>query len=176
MSIDSNPEILIQNTELLLTGTYTREGFDLLITGYDGTVEVVVDYFAFDPPPNLMMPDGGGLSPEMVNDLLRTRVGEVQLAQEGDPAEVTTPAKKVGEVWFLRGDVYRVPKDAVDGTRYKLAKGSDVFEGDKIIVDGIGYFRAQMIDGTRFSLGKLAQAVLSAVSYTHLTLPTKRIV
>ena len=165
MSIDSNPEILIQNTELLLTGTYTREGFDLLITGYDGTVEVVVDYFAFDPPPNLMMPDGGGLSPEMVNDLLRTRVGEVQLAQEGDPAEVTTPAKKVGEVWFLRGDVYRVPKDAVDGTRYKLAKGSDVFEGDKIIVDGIGYFRAQMIDGTRFSLGKLAQAVLSAYDF-----------
>ena len=38
MSIDSNPEILIQNTELLLTGTYTREGFDLLITGYDGTI------------------------------------------------------------------------------------------------------------------------------------------
>ncbi|MEE2914276.1 MAG: Ig-like domain-containing protein [Pseudomonadota bacterium] len=165
MSIDSNPEILIQNTELLLTGTYTREGFDLLITGYDGTVEVVVDYFAFDRPPNLMMPDGGGLSPEMVNDLLRTRVGEVQLAQEGDPAEVTTPAKKVGEVWFLRGDVYRVPKDAVDGTRYKLAKGSDIFEGDKIIVDGIGYFRAQMIDGTRFSLGKLAQAVLSAYDF-----------
>ncbi|MEM7362542.1 MAG: VCBS domain-containing protein [Pseudomonadota bacterium] len=112
-----------------------------------------------------MMPDGGGLSPEMVNDLLRTRVGEVQLAQEGDPAEVTTPAKKVGEVWFLRGDVYRVPKDAVDGTRYKLAKGDDVFEGDKIIVDGIGYFRAKMIDETRFSLGKRAQAVLSAYDY-----------
>jgi len=136
-----------------------------VITGPDGTAHVVVDYFSFDPPPNLMMPDGSGLSPEMVNALLRTSVGQVQLAQEGDPVGVVPPLKEVGTVWFLRGEVYRTPKHPQHGEREQLDKGDAIYEGDEIEVVGVGYFRAKMIDDTRFSLGKNARGVISTYDF-----------
>jgi hypothetical protein len=64
-----HPEYLIGNAELLLKGTYTQVGFDLVITGPGGEQVVVGDYFTFQPPPNLIFAPGLGISPEMVEGI-----------------------------------------------------------------------------------------------------------
>ena len=61
---------LVPDASYLLAGEYSQSGFDLIITNPAGEQFVVADYFAQDPPPNLMLASGVGLSPEMVRALL----------------------------------------------------------------------------------------------------------
>jgi hypothetical protein len=67
---DGRAIVLVPDTSYLLAGEYTQSGFDLIITNPAGEQFPVADYFAQDPPPNLMLDSGVGLSPEMVRALL----------------------------------------------------------------------------------------------------------
>ncbi|MFT4676269.1 MAG: hypothetical protein ACJAX5_001278 [Patiriisocius sp.] len=69
-SNSNQPVHLIGDPDLLLRGKFGRDGFDLVITGPNGQIAVIADYFSFDPPPNLMLPNGAGFSPGMVRSLL----------------------------------------------------------------------------------------------------------
>ena len=64
------PVYQINDATILLNGEFTRQGFDLVITAANGEQIVVADYFSFNPPPNLMLSSGAGLSPQMVEALL----------------------------------------------------------------------------------------------------------
>lgn len=61
---------LVPDVSFLLAGEYSQSGFNLIITNPSGEQFIVVDYFAQQPPPNLMLASGVGLSPEMVRALL----------------------------------------------------------------------------------------------------------
>jgi hypothetical protein len=78
-----HPEYLVDNAELLLKGAYTQVGFDLVITGPGGEQVVVGDYFTFQPPPNLILAPGLGISPEMVEGPL-VKAHEGQGSQQSD--------------------------------------------------------------------------------------------
>ena len=61
---DQKPTSKLPDASFLLSGTFEKVGFDLVITNPTGEVVVVEDYFSFNPPPNLMIASGAGLSPE----------------------------------------------------------------------------------------------------------------
>ncbi|MFN3237581.1 MAG: hypothetical protein ACE37D_11030, partial [Pseudomonadales bacterium] len=147
------PEFLIDNAELLLGGSYARDGFDLVITGADGTVLVVPDYFSFNPPPNLILANGNGLSPEMVKSLLHDRFEGVLFA---GPAESLPVLEQIGVVKFASGNVKRINALGEE----TLQKGDPIYEGDEIVVDGRGYVVATMNDGTRFTQGANSRTTL----------------
>ena len=154
------PDFLIQSAELLFEGSYARRGFDLEITGLDGTILIVADYFSFNPPPNLMLANGNGLSPEMVKSLLHDRFDGVMFA---GPAESPPVLEQIGVVRFASGNVVR--KNAVG--EEALEKGDPIYEGDEIIVEGRGYLVATMNDGTRFTQGANSRTTLENFEFNE---------
>ncbi|MFT6436279.1 MAG: hypothetical protein ACJAVI_004338, partial [Candidatus Azotimanducaceae bacterium] len=158
-----HPEYLIGNAELLLKGTYTQVGFDLVITGPGGEQVVVGDYFTFQPPPNLIFAPGLGISPEMVEGLLVQVQPEYQVA---GPAPEDAPMTEVGKVTLMSGKVFRT--DKVTGEKHALSKGDTLYKGDILEVEGRGYLLARMEDGTRFNLGRNSKAVLKDYSFNEL--------
>jgi hypothetical protein len=158
--VDQVPSMMVDDPDLLLLGTYSKAGFDLVITGADGRQLVVADYFSFVPPPNLMLPSGAGLSPEMVRSLLHLPTMDMMVA--GPAPTDAAVAIVIGEVKFALGRVFRIDKD---GVRHELHKGDKVYLGDELIVDGKGYIRVEMLDHTKFNLGTDGRAILEDYSF-----------
>ncbi len=150
------PTFELPDASYLLHGELEQNGFDLIITNPAGETIVVPDYFSFDPPPNLVIASGAGLSPEMVQSLMPRRFGDdIQFA---GPASSPALAVKIGTVTIAIGDV-RVRH--ADGTEEKLSRGDDLYKGDVILTgSGRAFVKAKMLDGTRFHLGRDGEAVL----------------
>ena len=155
-----HPEYYVDNPGLLLQGTYTQVGFDLVITGSGGEQLVIGDYFTFQPPPNLMFAPGIGISPVMVEGLLVQVQPEYQLA---GPAPDDVPMVKIGTVSVKVGNVFRENKTT--GEKEALSKGDDLYKGDILSVEGLGGLYAKMTDGTRFNLGANSRAVLKDYAF-----------
>ncbi len=60
----SGASVVVPDAHLLFTAEFSRIGDDLLLTGQDGTVLLIKDYFALDAPPMLLSPLGAML-PEL---------------------------------------------------------------------------------------------------------------
>lgn len=151
------PVHLIDDPELLLRGDFSRDGFDLVITGPNGQVAVIADYFTFDPPPNLMLPNGAGFSPELVQSLLHNVFDDALYAgPAGGAAQIA-----IGKVAFIIGQVIRKGANGEE----VLQRGDILYQGDEIEVVGAGRLLARMNDGTTFRLGEDARAVLTEFEY-----------
>ena len=141
--VNENPVIYLPDTSFLLEGQFERVGFDLVITNPDGETFVVADYFSFQSPPNLMLPDGAGLSPEMVADFMHLPFDGVMFAGEATSANAL---EKIGEVTTSLGDV-RVRRMGEDGEKEEvgLKRGDDLFKGDEIITGNSAFVKAKML-------------------------------
>jgi hypothetical protein len=60
----SGASVVVPDAHLLFTAEFSRIGDDLLLTGQDGTILLIKDYFALDVPPMLLSPLGAML-PEL---------------------------------------------------------------------------------------------------------------
>ena len=161
----TRPVVYLPDASFLLDATFTREGFDLVITNAEGQVFVVHDYFSFNPPPNLMLENGTGLSPEMVAAFMHIPFDGVMFA---GPATSANALEKIGEVTIALGDV-KVRRMGADGQieEVSLKRGDALYKGDEIITGGRAYVKAKMLDGTRFNLGKNARASLDDYQYNE---------
>ena len=162
-AVNDHPAIYLPDTSFLLEGQFERVGFDLVITNPDGLVFVVADYFSFTPPPNLMLPDGIGLSPEMVAEFLHLPFDGLMFAGEATSANAL---EKIGEVTISIGDV-RVKRIGDDGetVEVSLKRGDALFKGDELITGDRAFVKVRMLDGTQFNLGKNARASLTEFQY-----------
>ncbi|MDP7451282.1 MAG: hypothetical protein QGE95_03320, partial [Arenicellales bacterium] len=155
---NSHPSITLPDASFLLYGTLEQVGFDLVITNPAGEVFIVYDYFSFNPPPNLMLANGAGLSPEMVEALLYNSIVDARFA---GPAEDPGQAEEIGAVLFESGDVVAIR----NGEEVELSKGDPLYKGDIIKTGDSSFIRAKMLDDTRFNLGKNGEATLSDFAY-----------
>ncbi len=155
-----HPAVLLPNASYMAFASFEQVGFDLVITNSEGEVFVVHDYFSFDPPPNLMLESGAGLSPEMIANLLPGYAGEnVMFAgpastQAATGEAIGTVKVKIGDVDVERG-----------GQRIDLQRGDEVMQGDRIITGARGFVRIEMNDGTKFTLGRNGDATLDTFHY-----------
>jgi len=163
----TRPVVYLPDASFLLDATFTREGFDLVITNAEGQVFVVHDYFSFNPPPNLMLENGTGLSPEMVAAFMHIPFDGVMFA---GPATSANALEKIGEVTIALGDV-KVRRMGADGQIEEVAlkRGDALYKGDEIITGGRAYVKAKMLDGTRFNLGKTPAPRWTTISTTKRT-------
>jgi VCBS repeat-containing protein len=156
----THPEFELPDVSYLLYGTLEQQGFDLVITNPEGDSVIVSDYFSFSPPPNLIIANGAGLSPEMVRSLMPQSFGnDISFA---GPATSGATQIKIGTVSIAYGDVQ--VKHA-DGTVEELNRGDTLYKGDVIITGARAFVKAKMLDGTRFHLGKNGEAVLQEFQY-----------
>ncbi|MDA0791774.1 MAG: Ig-like domain-containing protein, partial [Proteobacteria bacterium] len=145
------PSVLLPDATFLAFAHFEQSGFDLVITNASGDVFVITDYFAFHPPPNLLLASGAGLSPEMVLLLMGKAAGTLYAG----PAESEVAPEEIGNV-VLKVGVVNVIRD---GEEIALNRLDPVYKGDRIQT-GSGFVKIRMKDGTRFNLGGNAEAVL----------------
>ena len=95
--------VLLPDESFLLQGEFAQVGFDLVITNINGQSFIVEDYFSFDPPPNLMILSGAGLSSEMVMAKLHLPYLNINFA---GPTVDANSLEVIGEVNIALGRVF----------------------------------------------------------------------
>ncbi|XOV86282.1 MAG: Ig-like domain-containing protein [Pseudomonadota bacterium] len=161
----SHPSVLLPDASFLLFGDFARVGFDLVITNPAGETFVVHDYFAFNPPPNLVLENGTGLSPEMVAAFLQLPYEDVMFAGEANSAAARV---EIGSVWIVFGDV-KVRRMGANGQveETALKKGDVLYKNDILITGDRAFIKAKMLDDTRFHLGKNGRAALTDYEFNE---------
>ena len=151
--------VLLPDESFLLQGEFAQVGFDLVITNINGQSFIVEDYFSFDPPPNLMILSGAGLSSEMVMAKLHLPYLNINFA---GPAVDANALEVIGEVNIALGRVF-VKRVGAGGEieEVELARGDKVFQGDELETGADSFVKLTMLDGTTFTLGKNANAILT---------------
>ncbi len=127
----------------------TREGMDLVLDGPDGTV-VIEGYFAAEPAPMLMAPDGTALTPQLVESFTTS---EPQFAANNVASDVTP----VGAVHEVSG---RATVTHKDGTVEDIVKGTPIFEGDIVQTDDSGAVNIMFVDQTTFAVSEDAKLAI----------------
>lgn len=146
--------IKINDAELLFSGSYRREGSDLVISN-DVRKLVVPDYFKGEARPTLTSRDGATLSGNVVDAL----TGHVTYAQASSGAP--EPPKEIGSVAKLSGSATAIR----NGVAVELSIGDKVYKGD-VLQSGQGAsLGITFIDGTAFSLSSNARMVLNEMVY-----------
>ncbi|HIJ83823.1 MAG TPA: hypothetical protein HPQ00_06405, partial [Magnetococcales bacterium] len=152
-------DITIPDVGLLLEGQYRRAGDDLEITGTDGKVWIIDDYFSMSPSPVLLAPNGALLLPETVTALLVVdpKAGATMVAGPTMVAEVTSVPNAIGKVGQMVG---KVMAKGVDGIERTVKEGDAIFKGDVLQTQKGGLVKLVFADGTSFQLGEEARAVI----------------
>ncbi len=139
---------------------YLQQGDDLVLIGTDGATVVVRDYFLSDPPPDLLTPEGGRLTPAMVDSFTPPEaVG--QYAQAGDSA-----AAPIGQATSIVGQVFVV---RTNGVRETIGAGDAIYQGDVIETADGGAIDILFVDKTTFALGGDARLAIDKLVYNPET-------
>jgi hypothetical protein len=164
--VNDLPAVYLPDASFLLEGEYEQVGFDLVITNPDGEVFIVADYFSFNPPPNLMLASGAGMSPEMVMLKLHLPYGEEVMF--AGPAVGASALEEIGKVTLVLGKV-TVKRMGASGSieEIDVKRGDTLYKGDEITTSTRSFIKARMLDGTRFHLGKNANAILQDYAFNE---------
>lgn len=151
------------DTPWLFQGEFSRIGNHLLIEGPNGEQLLIEDYFS-GPAAKLILPNGTGMTPDMVTNLIRSDFQETQIAGPEDAVRSDGSGLEViGKVKFSLGKVKAVSKDGVERA---IKRGDEVFEGDEIRTAKNGMVKIELTEGTKFQLGKNARATLDKLDYS----------
>ena len=155
----SHPDVIsISDAELLRSGTFHRVGADLQLKGHASQHVVIPGYFASEHPADLVGPDGGRLTADLVAQL----AGHEQLAaaQPATANDVTThfDHSAIGHVDKITGDV-TVERNGVSVT---LHAGDAVYKSDVIQTGGGSAVAISFADGTAVHLAANTRMVLTS--------------
>ncbi len=151
-------EIMLPGARFASDAAYLQQGDDLVLVGKDGTTFVVRGYFLTDSPPDLITPEGGRLTPALVQSFTPPEAAG-QYAQIGQIAQAAEP---IGQVKDITGQAFAV---RADGTRAALSAGDSVFQGDVIETADGGAINMVFLDKTTFALGSDARLALDEMVY-----------
>lgn len=135
--------VIVADAHLLFTAQFHRAGPDLVLSGDDGHRLLIPGYFATEPPPMLMAPNGARLSTETVG-LLAGSPAPAQYAQ----AQPVPPAGSIGSVEKVSGNVTVVR----NGVAVVLHAGDAVFKSDVIETAADSKIGIGFPDGTALEL------------------------
>jgi VCBS repeat-containing protein len=152
--------VVIQDAHFLLSAHFEKHGSDLILSG-EGKKIVVEGYFDLLHRPDLTAPDGGGLSPQLI-DKLAVSPTAGQYAQAGAPAS----APVIGKVERVGGSA---TVQHANGVVQELHVGDQIMQGDVVQTADGGQLGMSFIDGTAFNMGANARMVMSELVYSAET-------
>ncbi len=135
-----------------------RDGMDLVLEGPDGTI-VIEGYFAADPAPDLVAPDGSTLTPELVNSFAHS---DSQYADAGSMND----ASPVGSVQEVSGEA---TVTRLDGSVEVIISGTPIFQGDVVETSGEGAVNIVFIDETSFAVSEDARLAIDEYVFDPAT-------
>ncbi len=145
-------EILLPDQSFVANSELTRDGFDLVLTAKDGSAVVIENYFAADPAPVLMSPQGAALTPDLVQAFVH-QAGNVQFAAAG----TATDESPVGTVKEVSG---HATVTHPDGTTETIVIGMPIHEGDIIETDAAGAVNITFVDESSFAVSENAKLAI----------------
>ncbi|MDW3207755.1 MAG: FecR domain-containing protein [Alphaproteobacteria bacterium] len=154
-------DLHLSDLSFVYEGSFVRQGSDLLLVKPDGSAVLIENYFAADPPPDIVGDFGRRLSPELVDSFLMP-MAPGQTAALTDEQVAQAQGNSIGTVDTLTGEVYAIRPD---GTRVLLQAGDPVFQGDQVETADGGSLKISFIDGTIFTLGSDARLALDEMVY-----------
>lgn len=154
-------DLHLSDMSFMYEGSFVRQGSDLLLVKPDGSAVLIENYFAADPPPDIVGDFGRRLSPELVDSFLMP-MAPGQTAALTDEQVAQAQGNSIGTVDTLTGEVYAIRPD---GTRVLLQAGDPVFQGDQVETADGGSLKISFIDGTIFTLGSDARLALDEMVY-----------
>ena len=150
--------VALPSHDFIANAQMTREGADLRLTLPDGHSVVVGDYFAQNPPPDLVAAEGARLTPHLVDSfLLPAHPGEY--AASGNSANDASPS---GKVTAVAGDASII---RADGTHVPAAVGALVHQGDVIETAKTGAVNIIFADNTAFAVSENARMSVDKFIY-----------
>ncbi len=112
----SDLQVVVVDAHLLFTTAFSQIGDDVPLTGENGAILFIKDYFVLDAPPTLLSPAGAMMPP----DLVSKRVGP--MAPDPYPQAATSEgAEPMGKVETLTGTAQET---RADGVRVQLSHPS----------------------------------------------------
>lgn len=152
----SQEPLMLPSGQFASDAEYVQQGDDLLLVGVDGLTVIVRDYFLSDPAPDLQTPEGGRLTPSMVDSFTPPEaVG--QYAQAGDSA-----ATPIGQTTSIVGKVFVV---RANGIRESIGAGDPIYQGDVIETADDAAVDVLFIDQTTFALGGDARLAIDKLVF-----------
>lgn len=145
--------------EFIADAEMSRDGQDLVLEAPDGSVIVIEGYFTTDPAPLIESPDGGVLTPQLVESFARS---PAQFAQTGSMDDESP----VGAVDEVSGNA---TVTHADGTTETLTIGTPIYQGDIIETDAEGAVNIVFIDETSFAVSESARFAIDEYSFDPAT-------
>ena len=136
----------------------SRDGMDLVLEGPGGTV-VIEGYFAAQPAPNLVSPDGMHLTPNLVDSFLSSGSEYANAGSMTDESPVGGVSEVTGEATVTR----------VDGTVEPVTIGTPIYQGDVVETSGDGAVNIVFIDETEFAVSEDARLAIDEYVYDPST-------
>ena len=158
----SSEALMLPSGQFASDAQYSKHGDDLHLTGPDGATVIVRDYYQADPAPDLMTPEGGRVTAELVNSFTPPEAAG-QYAQAG-PVQFAAAqnAEPVGQATSTVGDVYVV---RTNGVREKIGSGDPIYQGDVVETADGGAVNILFVDKTTFALGGDARLAVDELVY-----------
>ncbi len=135
--------IQLPDTAFIKDAEFTRDGMDLVLQTDDGRA-TIENYFAAEPPPYLIGPDGSSLSPGLINSFLKSGSEYAQTATANDESPVGLVQEFKGEATVTH----------TDGTSEKIQNGTAIYQGDIIETAADGAVNVKFIDETSFAVSE----------------------
>ncbi|MCC7305880.1 MAG: FecR domain-containing protein [Alphaproteobacteria bacterium] len=135
-----------------------RDGADLVLS-HDGQTVVIEGYYAADPQPNLVAPDGATLTPDLVDSFTKS-------APEFASNQTASDASPVGAVQEVTG---KATITHTDGTVENVTVGTPIFQGDIIETDAKGAVNIVFSDNTSFAVSQDARLAIDEYVYDPAT-------
>ncbi|NNE23508.1 MAG: cadherin-like domain-containing protein [Rhizobiales bacterium] len=156
-TIGSDGTVTIADSELLISGTYSRDGDDLVLTGDDGQQLHVIEYFSQSTPPALISSDGKMLSGDTVSLLAGPQApGQYAQSTGGQFGDA------IGQVETLQGSA---SAQRPNGLNVELEVGSLVYQGDVVSASANSTVGITFLDKTVFTIAEGGTMVLNEMVY-----------
>ncbi|MCB1530948.1 MAG: FG-GAP repeat protein [Rhodospirillales bacterium] len=137
----------------------SRDGNDLVLESPDGATVVVEGYFLADPAPAIESPDGGVLTPQLVDSFVRS---PAQFAANSS----ATDESPVGAIEEVKGEA---TVTHADGTSDPVTIGTPVYQGDIIETSGEGAVNIVFIDETSMAISENARMAVDEYKFDSST-------
>ena len=155
---DGGASLEIGSSDFLTHANWHRDGQDLVLNGSDGESAVVQEYFAHEMPPVLTSPEGGALTPELVQSFMKSG-GALQYAQSGGLANDASP------IGFIKTMTGEASVTRTDGSEESLQLNAPVYEGDIVETSAEGGVKIEFADKTTFAVSNDARLAIDEYVY-----------
>ncbi len=147
---DGEKQVDLPDSSYVSDASMSRDGADLVLETPEGTV-VVEGYFAAEPTPHLVAPDGTTLTPDLVQSFVH---GGNEYANAGQSTNDSSP---VGSVQEIAGEA---SVTRLDGTVEVVGIGTPIYQGDVIETEEGGAVNIMFIDETSFAVSEDARLAI----------------